>query len=209
MNLADTLITIAAQLGLDAQELIAYADEDSIGGYHTDAAQSQWLMGSIWGVEGQILYALIRATQPQRVIECGSYYGCSTHHILEALYRNQTGKLTSIDNGLQGGHFAIAEQYRDLITPVQADALHWLQTQDISDCDFLFEDMLHTEESTASVWMSALRHLKAGALVVSHDAAHYAIGHQVQRGVKRAGGVAQVYLTEPAQCGLAIGRVGT
>lgn len=207
MNLSQTLDAVAAQLRLDPAALKAYAAEDTLGGWHPDPALRQrWHLGGVWEVEGQTLYALIRALKPECVIECGSYYGCSTHHLMEALWRNGTGQLISIDNGLQGGHFTIEERYQGIITQVHADAMQWLQENDISTCGLIFEDMMHTEESAFSVWDSALKRAKPGAVIISHDAAHYIVGANVMRGIIRAGGKVQVYLTEPAECGLAIGQ---
>jgi hypothetical protein len=48
----------------DPQELIGYAAEDTLGGYHWDERQRQFPSGSLWQVEGQMLYALVRWLKP-------------------------------------------------------------------------------------------------------------------------------------------------
>ena len=63
-DLERTLARMADNYGLDAQQLIAYAAEDEIGGW---TYLGYWPGGSIWAVEGKILYALIRAIQPEQV----------------------------------------------------------------------------------------------------------------------------------------------
>src|SRR5688572_10960959 len=97
MNLSDALHALAEQLNLDADSLLAYANEDAVGGFHADAAQSKWQVGSIWGVEGQVLYALTRALKPQSIAEFGVNAGCSSTHFLSALEANGQGELHSID----------------------------------------------------------------------------------------------------------------
>src|SRR5947209_4711129 len=102
-TLDQALATLAAQLGLDPQALIAYAAEDHIGGFNMDVNRRRWAPGSIWEVEGKVLYALVRALKPAHVVEIGTWFGCGASHILEALAMNKKGKLTSIDTDPNAG----------------------------------------------------------------------------------------------------------
>ena len=90
--LQNTLAAIAADWGFDADALIAYADEDEIGGY-----PERWPGGSLWSVEGQTLYALTRALKPARVVEFGTWQGCSGSHLAAALVANEHGTLVCVD----------------------------------------------------------------------------------------------------------------
>jgi len=44
-----------------------------------------------------LLYLLVRALRPERVVETGVWYGWSSRAILTALHANERGRLTSID----------------------------------------------------------------------------------------------------------------
>ena len=83
---------ICRDLNLDYKLFIDYINEDTIGGY-----PDKWPSGSIWGVEGQILYALTRILKPNTIIEIGTSIGCSTEHFLRALDMNSKGRIYTID----------------------------------------------------------------------------------------------------------------
>lgn len=209
MNLHQTLDAIAVQLNLDPRLLKSYADEDiSLAGYHPNDQPNKWPMGSIFEVEGQILYALTRALQPELVVELGTFYGCSTSHFLLALSKNGHGELITVDNGKSGGWFTLNPgDMQDRFTAINADALEWVH-RDMPQgrVGLLFEDMIHRVDTTETIWRGALENCLSGAVIISHDAAHFNVGREVKAGIARAGGSAQVYLTEPSQCGLAIGQ---
>jgi predicted O-methyltransferase YrrM len=91
VNLQAGLQQLAHDLHLDARALLAYAEEDRIGGWHENPEQRRWMTGSLWEVKGQILYALVRAIKPEHVVEIGTWFGCSATHILEAMANNHRG----------------------------------------------------------------------------------------------------------------------
>lgn len=213
MNLHDTLRAIAADWQLDANDLIAYAAEDAHGGY--DGGHGTMPNGSLWTVEGKTLYALIRATRPQTVVEIGTHRGASANHIAEALRANGGGHLITID--IQGGGDLIADHLREYVTLLTADGLGWLMVQDDASVDFLYEDSSHGADMCAGVGMLAKRKLSPGGVFATHDAAHdFAIlstgrisspvGAEIRMGLSRAGIDYRVYLSEPSDCGLAIWR---
>ena len=80
MQLHDALRAIAQQFDLPGHELIAYAAEDPHDGW--DLGKGSWVSGSVWTVEGKVLYAMVRALKPQEVIEFGTAQGCSSTHIV-------------------------------------------------------------------------------------------------------------------------------
>ena len=211
MRLTKALEQIANDFDLGADELITYANENTIGGYHSDRRLEKWPIGSMWGVEGQILYTLIRATKPKVVVELGSLYGCSTAHILAALEANDNGgQLISVDNRSsplehEGEQpvvsFDVDHEF------IETDAVKWIENEMPSRrVDFVFEDLDHRPETVKAIWKSAMDKIKKNAFIVSHDAMHYIVGDSVRQGILAAGADAIPYLIEPSDCGLAIWR---
>jgi predicted O-methyltransferase YrrM len=205
MNLSDTLNTIAAQLDLDAAQLDQFANEDQHGGYHPNFDDG-CPIGSLFRVEGQTLYALVRALQPKTVVELGSFAGCSTTHLAAALEANGAGKLTAVDNALRGVKADVPAALQDRVNIVSAEAVDWLASRKANSVDFLFEDLEHTPGLTEAVWREALRVVRPGGLILSHDAAHWVVGEGVMAGIRAAGVEPLVVLAEPSDCGLAIYR---
>ncbi|MGB1285109.1 MAG: O-methyltransferase [Aggregatilineales bacterium] len=198
MNLNQALHDIAEQFDLNADDLITYAAEDDIGGW--DNGAGGWAIGSLWSVEGKVLYALIRALKPAKVLELGTHTGCSAAHIAAALLMNGTGKLTCVDmNENAGGN--IPDDYRSVITFKAQDALDYI-SKSRTKWDFIYEDLLHTVDQVSHVWSNAK--LATGGMLVSHDAMHFNVGDAVQAGIAESGKSPAYYLIAPADCGLAI-----
>lgn len=159
MNRDDALRYIAAAAGLDAAALIAYADEDQVGGRDTGA----WDGMSTFAAEGQLLYALIRALQPAQVVEIGVDSGGTSTHILTALDRNGSGQLFSVDINPDVGA-KIPAALRPRWTLHTGDAL----IEPLPDqADFIFEDGSHQLDFTQAI----LTRLKAlnPRILLSHD----------------------------------------
>src|SRR5215207_7488526 len=150
MNLQTAFSAFSAFLDLpvDADQLIAYANEDDIGGFDFDPARQKWESGSLWGVEGQFIYALIRAMRPTSVLEIGTWRGASATHILAALHANNHGYLTSVDL-LESGQL-IPDELRYRWNFIQADGAEYLK-QGTSNYDFIFEDRLHDPLGTTAI----------------------------------------------------------
>lgn len=217
MNLQETLQLVAMQLQLDPEDLSRYAREDTVGGYSANAADRRWQVGSLYEVEGKVLYALIRALKPQHAVEIGSLRGCSTTHIATALAVNESGRLTAIDVQ-DGARDQFPKSLEKVITGVIGDGLKWLSEQPDASIDFIFEDSSHGEDMCAAVGKLATRKLTPGGILIMHDAAHdFAIledgrritsdvGGTVRAGLTRALGEAKyrVYRTEPSDCGFAL-----
>lgn len=208
MELLEALNLAAEHYGLDAEDLINYAAEDSIGGYHPDDTQRKWDIGSIWGVEGQFIYALIRATKPKLVVELGSWMGCSANHIAQALYENEkeTGdkaKLICVDKHIQ---FKPLPPFKKIIELVEQDIADYLEDMPSRRIDFLFEDTFHSVETTQMAWQAATEKVKKGAFVVSHDAAHFLVGKDVRLGIAQVVENVEIYDIAPSDCGLAVWR---
>lgn len=203
MKMADACAEIETLLGLEG--LMAYAEEDAIGGFHHDPALRRWPVGSVFEVEGQLLYALVRALKPKRCAEIGLQDGCSATHIASALRENGSGgRLTSIDRGNSGA--LIPDALRSRVQVVNGDGADWLAGQDDQAIDFLFEDADHSEELSYQVGVLAQTRLRPGGVLVAHDAAHRDVGPLITGGYTRAGLDYQVFLVEPSDCGVLIWR---
>jgi hypothetical protein len=168
MNLQDALRQIAATGNLNADELIAFAAEDTVGGRDTRHGQSvsegqtDWPGMSTFAAEGQIIYALVRALRPEQIVEIGVDSGGTTTHILTALAANGTGKLYSVDIN-PGCGSAVPDHLKAPWTFVAGDGL----TANLPPADFCFEDGSHELEFTRAM----LTRLKALAprIILSHD----------------------------------------
>jgi predicted O-methyltransferase YrrM len=208
MHLHSALEQIADRYGLDAFALTAYAAEDAHTGW--DHGEGDWPTGSLWRVEGQVLYALVRALKPTNVLELGTWYGCSATHILQALEDNGHGTLLGVDNHVQGGPAAIGDMIPDALrerfTHQDQHIMEYVTTAD-AQFDLIFEDGMHDREQVAAVWSAAQRILAPGGFIVSHDATHFVVGADVQRGMAQAGITDALFLSiDPADCGLGIWR---
>lgn len=205
MNLPLALAEIANNLSLDHERMLRFAAEDTIGGFHPDPALRKWPVGSMFAVEGQVLYALIRALKPKRVLELGRRFGCSTTHIAAALAANGAGKVVSVDNNVHGDtELMIPKRLYSRIELVNGDAFEYLRTHDES-FDLIFEDLDHDRATTAAIAKDAKNgRLRAGGLLIVHDTVHFLVGEALRAGLQDAGIDAQHYLIEPSDCGLAI-----
>lgn len=213
------LTLIAAKLKADAKDLIEYADEDTLGGFHIDPDQRKFPIGSIWGVEGEILYAIVRHLQPEIVAEIGGWLGASAAHIASALKANGKGHLYSIDNHSMGDGIKwelLPAELSEYVTLVQANGQDWLNEQADNSLGLVFEDAAHDTALVALLSSLALQKLGGGGVLVNHDAGHdqaivgggatvpSPVGRQVRDGLADAHAYFSVYRAEPSDCGLAI-----
>jgi len=194
-SVKSVLRSLAPQLDLDANELIAYAEEDDIGGW--DFGKGDWEIGSIFGDEGQILYALIRALRPETVVEVGVAYGCSSKHILTALTKNRKGKLISVD----------PEPMADESRFTEAQLKRWEIIEESifkatlpKSADVVFEDGTHKLDFT----IPALKRLMklSPRILLSHDLEHYIVGEDMRKAWDDVIGDYQTALTSGSDSGL-------
>jgi len=215
VSLEDACELITAFLELEGVSLHAFAVEDKIGGFHHDNEQRRvnpdgsYAKG-IWGVEGQIIYALVRALRPRHILEVGNCWGTSTLHLSEAVLTNGKGKLTTLDlpEPSHGGDpFTIPERYEGITTAIYEDLFDFnYKTRPL--LDFVFEDALHATAQVAHVWGNFAQYAKSGAVIVSHDSEHHQAGVHVQAGIEQvvAKGEYLSLAIAPADCGLAMWR---
>lgn len=206
MNLDTALTEIAAFLDLDADALIAYAAEDTLGGFDPDPARATFPGGSLWGVEGQALYALVRALRPQHALELGTWKGASATHILSAQQRNGYGALHSVDHW-EGAGALVPDALRDWWMLTYMEAVAYIDTKlQRGKIGFVFEDCIHSESEVYAIVTALKPKLRKGAVVVHHDSEHGDDGMQIHRALDRAGVNYRSWLIEPSDCGIAIWR---
>jgi predicted O-methyltransferase YrrM len=203
---------IAETFHLDAKTMYDAMLQDPHGGYHA-LYDDGFPTGSLWRVEGQFLYAFIRALKPANVLELGTWHGASATHILQALRDNDGGVIECIDNRAYGDVVI-----GDMI-PKELKPFATMHAVSIEEClpmavereytyDFIFEDAMHDAEQVAFVWSHADKLLNPGGVIISHDAMHAVAGFAVREGIARAGYKTTNVLIEPADCGFAIWRKG-
>lgn len=223
-ELNQVLTFVGLQIGADPQVLLGYAAEDSLGGYHMDATKATFPIGSLWGVEGQILYTLIRHLKPQLVVEIGGWAGASASHLALAVMNNGSGKVISVDSYIGDSLNTVGAAHGSLIPAalkpyvelINADGRVWLTAQAPGSIGLIFEDADHSPDLVMELSRLALSKLAAGGYLVNHDAGHVQafypngnvtpspVGQNVQDGLSRAGADFRAYLTAPSDCGLAI-----
>ena len=223
MNLTEAVNLIAAQLHCDAKELLAYTAEDNIGGYHWNGALATFPAGSIWAVEGVILYALTRYLKPAKVVEIGSWGGCSAAHLALAVKANGVGHVYSVDNGsettFEPGNL-LPTELKPYVTLVRANGEDFLAEQEDGSIGLMFEDANHTSGLVALLVSLGLKKCAPGSVIVNHDAGRQfaydgngrqvdhanasALGRRVRDGLAEAPAYFRPYLVEPSDCGFAI-----
>lgn len=179
VNLNAALGQIAKRFGFDFSELVLFAAENTLGGYHPDAALEKWPIGSMFGVEGQVLYALTRALKPANVINVGVYHGCSVAHIAAALLKNGNPKarvyavdLKIIDMPL------LPDELKPYIVEIESDGLTFLEGRWPAKTALIFEDALHDYPNTKAMLEVVKRKANIGALAVIHDVSHFIVGQR-------------------------------
>ena len=213
LDLEHTLARMADNYGLDAQQLIAYAAEDTVGGW---TYLGYWPGGSIWEVEGKILYALMRAIRPDQVLECGTRFGCSSTHILTAMKANKRGKLTSVDAesakdeiGDDGFGSLVPASLRKRWTFIRPMTAQALLDSDPTPWQVVFEDTDHTFDTTREI-LERLKGRPGVQYVISHDIAHPWVGPTMRQAWTAVFGEQDkdwhAYDIEPSDCGFAVWR---
>lgn len=205
MNLDAALTEIAAFLDLDDGALLAYAQSDDIGGYHSDATQAKWMSGSLWECEGKTLYALVRALRPAALLELGVHVGASTTHLRSAVQANLDGGWVYSVDRLESAGALIPAYLSDYGNITYDWALQYISRLPDNSIDFAFEDLCHGAGEVYDVITALLPKLRKGAVVVHHDSEHGDDGVQVKRGIALAGVVNwRSWLIDPADTGIAL-----
>jgi len=128
-------------------------------------------------------YALIRENRPKIVIETGTAEGRLTSWVLSAMYKNNHGKLLSIDIPPQEGKLTmttslarekvgcfIPERYRDRWEYHTGDAKKLLPKLLLeNEVDIFIHDSLHTRTHMLFEYNCARALMRPGTIIISHD----------------------------------------
>lgn len=147
----------------DAQAAIA---ERLQGGYFQDGGNA--LAGLLW--------VLVRHLRPERVVETGVARGISSAFTLDALDRNGSGHLWSIDLPELAGRkeqvgVAVAPRLRPRWTYIRGASRRKLPSllAELGSIDLFTHDGQHTRECMAFEYRLAWRHLRDDGVLVSDD----------------------------------------
>jgi hypothetical protein len=204
ISLNAALEQIADRFGFDFSDLAIFASEDEIGGYHPDQRLEHWPIGSMFGVEGQVIYALTRALKPLNVINIGVYHGCSIAHIAVALKLNGNPKARVHAVDLQILDMPLlSDELRPYIVEVESDGLTFLEGRWPAKTTLIVEDALHDYPNTKAMLEAVKRKANLVAITVVHDVSHHIVGPDVKNAVLDAGmGDGIELLINPSDCGL-------
>ena len=167
-------------------ELDGYFDE--LGSLQSELLRSVGPLPSAGALmQGPLLYVLVRALRPRRIIETGISSGYSARLMLEALERNQAGQLTSIGIDV----FGRTPQPGEAPTALAARHVGWLVPERLKgrwslkigpseeqlppllqtgrDLDLFLHDSLHQYATMHWEYASAWPCLTDGGVLASHD----------------------------------------
>lgn len=182
------LAWLATWLKLTFAEFQALLEQDYLGGY----------IGEPTGIDGKVLYAIVRTLKPQRLLEIGTAQGGTAGHIALALKHNYEdydieGHLLTVDIDNTAGLYNMPQFLRDYATSVHADAN--LYIEQLSEYDFIHEDGNHSAYQIHKVYQRVQSGLlAAGGVILSHDALMFSdiegmdsIGEYIHYGIRSAG----------------------
>jgi hypothetical protein len=112
-------------------------------------------------------YALVRAAQPDQVVETGTALGLGSCAIAAALLRNGHGRLTTIDTNPEAGYL-IGEPWSSVIDRRIGSSLDVLA--ELNDVDLFLHDSLHTYDYETRELAVVEPNLRADAIIVSDNA---------------------------------------
>ena len=123
------------------------------------------------------LYALVRASRPRIAVETGTAAGASALYVLRAMERNGgEGQLHSIDlvDDPKNIGVLVPPEARARVRFHLGDSLAILPRllAEIGPIDLFLHDSHHAYEHMIAEYEIALRHLKPGGVLASHDVLH-------------------------------------
>lgn len=123
---------------------------------------------------GRLLYCLVRAGKPRRLLELGTNIGVSAAYIATAIAMNKTGRLVSID--FSRPRLVLADELlRDLgldsVDLIEGDFDEVLPAElgSLKRVDFAYIDGDHERDSTLAYFEMVASHRGRGAIVVCDD----------------------------------------
>jgi predicted O-methyltransferase YrrM len=111
-------------------------------------------------------YALVRATQPDHVVETGTALGLGSCIIAAALLRNGHGRLATIDIDPEAGYL-IAEPWSTVIDRCTGSSVEVLA--EMRAVDMFLHDSLHTYDYEVSELTAVEPNLRSDAIILSDN----------------------------------------
>jgi hypothetical protein len=124
------------------------------------AKEPQWARRSGW-------YAIVRAVQPDHVVETGTHLGLGSSVIAAALLRNGHGRLTTIDIDQESGYL-IGEPWASVIDRLTGSSIDLLGG--LKDVGMFLHDSLHTYDYEAEEFAAVEPSLRPDAIILSDNA---------------------------------------
>jgi predicted O-methyltransferase YrrM len=124
------------------------------------ATEPHWARRSGW-------YAIVRAAQPDHVVETGTHLGLGSCVIAAALLRNGHGRLTTIDIDPEAGYL-IGEPWASVVDRRVGDSTDMLGA--LRDVDMFLHDSLHTYDYETRELTAVEPSLHPDAIILSDNA---------------------------------------
>jgi Methyltransferase domain len=124
------------------------------------AKEPHWARRSGW-------YAIVRAAQPDHVVETGTHLGLGSCIIAAALLRNGHGRLTTIDIDPEAGYL-IGDRWGSVIDRRTGGSVELLGA--LRDVDMFLHDSLHAYEYETEELTAVEPNLHADAIILSDNA---------------------------------------
>jgi hypothetical protein len=112
-------------------------------------------------------YALVRATEPERVVETGTHLGLGSCVIAAALLRNGHGRLTTMDIDADAGYL-ITEPWASVIDRQIGSSVTELAS--VRDVGIFLHDSLHTYDYETRELAAVEPNLRSDAIILSDNA---------------------------------------
>jgi hypothetical protein len=112
-------------------------------------------------------YALIRALQPDHVVETGTDKGLGSVVIAAALLANGRGRLTTIDINAESGYL-ISGRYSEVISRILSDSVEALRAMNFG-VDMFIHDSEHSPEYEYLEYTTVASKLNLGSVVLSDN----------------------------------------
>jgi predicted O-methyltransferase YrrM len=124
------------------------------------ATEPHWARRAGW-------YAIVRAAQPDHVVETGTHLGLGSSVIAAALLRNGHGRLTTIDIDPEAGYL-IGEPWASAIDRRVGSSIDILKA--LGSVDIFLHDSLHTYDYETKELTAVEPSLRANAIILSDNA---------------------------------------
>jgi nucleoside-diphosphate-sugar epimerase len=138
-------------------------------------------------------YAIVRALEPEHVVETGTDKGLGSCVLAAALLRNRHGRLTTIDINPESGYL-IQPPYASVVDRRISDSVQALTGLGV-EVDLFLHDSDHSPEYEGKEFAAVTPHLSRRAVVMS-DNAH--VTNQLSSWAERQGWKFQFFAEKPA-----------